>query len=662
MYATVVVLLAALSFWLPALRAVGHRVWPVPLDDVYIHYDFARSWAYGRPSTWIVGNGYSSGGTSLLYPLVLAPGWIVGFRGSWLGIWAALIAVASLIDLARSLRAMVGPRSPMALALPWLLIAVPVLDWNWFSGMETALLGAALGRALLAVRRAEASPPGARSRAAWAAGGWLTLLPAVRPETTPLALALSVAVAHASGPRSPLPILARAALPTIALVVAQAWLNLVLTGEMTAAGAVRKLVLTDPYRAPVDRAIDVLRNLVRLRTEAFEIALGGAPWCYAPFALLLAAIVHRRTRRLGVALSVGLVASLLLVSLNTTAPFQNLRYAAPALAMLLLGAWLGADAMARRGRAFAAVAALLVAATLVGPSGAWSRQRDHFARASRNIAEQQVEVGRRLGAMDPPPRRVFVGDAGAIPYISGLPALDGLGLGGFRGLPFARASVHGTPAVIELIERLEPKDRPDVLAVYDSWWGDLVPAFGNRVFGVRIEDNVICGADEKVVYDADWSALGPPASATLPNEVFDQLDVADLVDERAHQLQLPGPGSGWVVGSTLQDEGERRFDAGRIVSRGRTLRYVVPEMHWDGEALSIAIRSDGAATVRITSSRPDREGVVTPRPSVELRLLAGQGGKWGEASAALPVTRALDHVEIEAVDGDARIFRIRLMR
>src|SRR5687767_13469159 len=49
--------------------------WSAPLDDVFIHFDFARSAAQGHPFEWISGNGYSSGSTSLIYPFVLAVGY-----------------------------------------------------------------------------------------------------------------------------------------------------------------------------------------------------------------------------------------------------------------------------------------------------------------------------------------------------------------------------------------------------------------------------------------------------------------------------------------------------------------------------------------------------------------------------------------------------------
>ena len=56
--------------------------WSAPLDDVFIHFDYARAAAEGHPFEWFAGNGYSSGNTSLLYPFVLAVGYLAGFHGA----------------------------------------------------------------------------------------------------------------------------------------------------------------------------------------------------------------------------------------------------------------------------------------------------------------------------------------------------------------------------------------------------------------------------------------------------------------------------------------------------------------------------------------------------------------------------------------------------
>src|ERR1700760_4073982 len=105
--------------------------WSAPLDDVFIHFDFARETARGRPFEWSDGAGYSSGGTSLLYPFVLALGYLLGFRRLDLMVWAALVAcvcVFSLLVAARRLCTSL-PRWATYLLPPGVL-AVGALDWS----------------------------------------------------------------------------------------------------------------------------------------------------------------------------------------------------------------------------------------------------------------------------------------------------------------------------------------------------------------------------------------------------------------------------------------------------------------------------------------------------------------------------------------------------
>lgn len=646
--ATLVVGGAGAAFWIAGFRRTG-GAFPVPLDDVYIHFGFARSAALGHPFAWLPENGYSSGGTSLTYPLLLAPGWLLGLRGARLAWLAAAIAVGSIVDLARSLRALSGRHARLvSLTFAALLVSVPLLDWSLFSGMETALFAAVLGRALLAVRGAEDASPTARARAQLRAGAWAALLLATRPESAPLALLLAVSVVHAAGSLRTLPSLGRAFGPLLALLFAQAAANRLLTSEWAAAGAVRKLATASPFVTSLDVAMEVIKNLAALRSQAFEAALGGSRTALLVPLLGLAAALDRRARRLAIPLLLGALGALLLVSLNTTARFQNLRYAAPSLLMLLAAAALGAGAIARRGPLGKLAATVLVTLAIVAPSAAFPRQIEHFARASANIEEQQAEVARRLAAMRPRPRRALVGDAGAIPYLSGVGALDGLGLGGYHDLPFARASVHGVPAVIELVERLAPEERPDVMALYPSWWPGLVDLFGERAFGVKIEGNVICGADEKVVYRADWSTLAPPGEARAG--AADEIDIADLVSEREHDYRSPGPRGGWVIGARLlSPDGRARFDAGRIVPEGKTESFRLRE-GLSGEGV-LVLRTDPGAAARITVS-VERAGQSTPEREVELP--PREPGRWHELRAPLGPVRGGDRVRITARRGAFR--------
>lgn len=653
-----VVLAAGLAFWLPGLVRTG--AWPAPLDDVYIYFGFARSTALGHPLSWVPGNGFSSGATSLLYPLVLAPLWAVGLRGPWLGLGAALVAALSLVDLAGSLARLSGPRGRerhLAWLAPLVVVAVPLLDWSLFSGMETALFAGLLGRALVAVHAAHGARPARRARSQWRAGLWLALLPLARPESLTVAACLAVAVAHGAGALPTLPSLARAGGPAAATLGLQLVANRALTGEWQAAGAIRKLLTEEPHTAPADVAVAVGTNLVVLAHQGLYRALGG-PRGLVPLGLLVAAaLLVPGRRRLAAALVVGAFGALALVCLNGTARYQNYRYVAPTLLALLVVAHLGAVALSRRGKTARALGLALAAALIVAPIGEWARQRDHFARASRNVMQQQGEVARRLAHLEPRPTRVLVGDAGAIPYLSGLPALDGLGLGGYRDLPFARASLHGDAAVVELIERMPPADRPDVMALYPAWWGRLTERFGERLDAVRIDDNVICAADEKVIYRSDWSDLAEPSGASWPGLV-DRLDVADLVEERAHGVAFARE-TGHVVDATRLDaEGRSRWDAGRTIDRGHTLRFRVSTSTKPGA--SLLVRTDAAPTLRDQPmiSVIHANGATTRAPLVADRCDAPE--RWCDRLAEVAL-RPGDEVSLDAAGDDLRVFHVAVL-
>ncbi len=113
--------------------------WSAPLDDVFIHFDYARATARGYPFQWSEGNGYSSGNTSLSYPFVLALGYFVGFRGLLLMKWAAIVACASILAFLLATAKLTAPFGRWAkYLLPPAVLCVGALDWSLFSGMENA--------------------------------------------------------------------------------------------------------------------------------------------------------------------------------------------------------------------------------------------------------------------------------------------------------------------------------------------------------------------------------------------------------------------------------------------------------------------------------------------------------------------------------------------
>lgn len=640
-----IVILVGLAFWIPGFRRTG-GTFPIPLDDVYIHFAFARSAALGHPFEWTIGNGYSSGGTSVTYPLVLAPGWLLGFRAEKLAYFAAFIACLCLFDVCRSIRTLLPSRAGFVpWCVPLVLLAVPLADWSFYSGMETALFAAVLGRFVVGAQKTFSVDSAHRASAQTMAGFWGALVVATRPEAAALVLPMGISMVYGAKSLGTMASLLRSLGPMSLFLGLQATANFVFTSEISQAGAVRKLVGTNPYITPPEIAIEVLKNLIVLQTQAFDAALGGRPWSLILLFFVVAAIAQRRSRPLALPLTLGAVGMLLLVSLNTTARYQNFRYAVPSLLALLIVSLLGMGALALQNR-FARIFALVGTTLLIfAPFRHFAKQIDHFARSSGNIEEQQATVARKLAEQTPLPRRVFVGDAGAIPYLSGIPGIDGLGLGGYHDFPFARASVHGIPAVIELIERLPESDRPDVLAIYPTWWSDIVNgSFAKERFTVHIEDNVICASPDKVVYSADWSTLTP--ANEVRRGTSDELDIGDLVSERAHEYSFSRPRGGWIIGTTLKDpEGNLRYDAGRIIPEGQSERFIL-QLTGQSRPVVFVFRTDADVMGKISIEGIRAGNVVFRR---EVTVEAREGDAWNEPAVSLPDVMGGDTLRITAV-------------
>jgi len=627
--------------------------WSAPLDDVFIHFDFARETARGHPFQWSEGAGYSSGGTSLLYPFVLGVGYLLGFRKLELMAWAAVVAcvgVFALLIAARRLFAAL-PRWTSYLAPPAVL-CVGALDWSLFSGMEVALFLALWGGALIAwddLSSAAHSAERSLGKPAALLGAWGAALVATRPEGVAalLVLALSaVWLARSRGLRRVVELLALCGAPALLVLVLHSVANRLLTGESTAAGALVKLELHHPFL----NALDVWNAwLFFLKYQVLRVthyhftdlpAFGWIAW-----ALAAVPVFFRSTRRAALVLWASSASWVMIVALNGQVRWQNERYTMPAVAWLLLCSGLGlalllSRAAAQRNRSNVLGAALALLATGGFVFHQLPRFREQvwfFGRASRNILDQHLTAGeliRRNAALHS--KRVLVGDAGAIPYASDVPALDVIGLGGFHGLPFARATRINIASAIELIERIPPADRPDLLALYPGWWGDFPLWFGTRVAEVPVRGNVICGGASKVLYRPRWEPLdrsGVPFSLAPSERVLDSVDPADLVSEKEHHYALSEPHIGQVFMKLLPDPkhpNEDLWDAARVVPAGVSESFTLRNLRPD-KALVLLLRS--AATVK---TEFDVEVLGAPATRVILEPSDG----WLETRVVLPAPHA----------------------
>jgi hypothetical protein len=714
---------SARAFYGYMLKQTGGE-WSAPLDDVFIHFDYARATALGHPFEWTVGNGYSSGNTSLTYPFVLAVGWWLGITGRELMKWAAVVAAMSVFGTILAARRLFieSARDDAGRLLSYLLppafVSVGALAWSLWSGMEVAFFLGTWAIALTAWLRLEGAARrdvASQNRLALWLGVAGALLVGTRPEAALTIAIFGTAAAQAhrhEGLKHALSLLLRIAVLPATVLALQAVVNKLFTGESSANGAIVKLALNHPFMTPDEKLADwsfnatyaALRNLDyhfaspsgdRLAewVDSWEHAprvlvhLAKTAWWAGviPVALAALPLCFARTLRIALVLWAQIVAWVLVVALNGQVRWQNERYVMPAVAWVLILAALGVSvALRARASAFGAkrerplrpllvptlIAGALIAQTVAilmrapGTPPAFGlpwlfalacalplfvvlrsrpvrgivvaallvfacdhqtpKMRDQkwfFGRASRNIRDQHLTLGRYLA--DLAPKRVLVGDAGAILYESNRPGLDIIGLGGYKKFPFARAGVHGLAATIELIERMPEADRPDVLAIFPTWWGILPTWFGKRVLRrFPVEGNVICGGYEHVAYEADWHWLNTgdrmrwkPSSrdgAASSMRLRTVVDVADLMSEKSAGYTFSSPANGWTDLRVLPDpdeprhdmlDGGRRIVAGhweafraRRLTRGQPFYLIVRTAQEERSTMRVTIQGRNAGT------------------------------------------------------------------
>jgi hypothetical protein len=653
-----VVLYVAAAFYGYMLFQTG-GTWSAPLDDVFIHFDYARATARGYPFQWVEGNGYSSGNTSLTYPFVLALGYAIGFKGLTLMVWAAVVAAASTVGFLVITGALLAPLGRWAkYLLPPAVLSLGALDWTLFSGMENALhLAIWAGFLAIILRLERAIQRGLQlQRLGWAAGACGVVLFFTRPESVVCIAASGIFVAtivlqRGGTKRQAFLTLVRVGLPAALALVLQMFVNRSLTGEWSANGAIAKLAINNPYMTATEKweQYKFLLSYVVLRNTQHHFA-DVLPWGWLVPAVALVPLAIRSLRRYAILLWVQVIAWLAIVSMNGQVRWQNERYTMAAVAWLMVLATMGLAAIAssvgpagvpRAARGWLSpselVARLLRVSIAAGLAGLyWLHQapnfRDQvwfFGRASRNIRDQHIVAGTILAQLAP--KRVLVGDAGALMYASDRPGLDLIGLGGYHKLPFARAGLHGLGASLELIERMPSQDRPDVMAIYPSWWGSLPGIFGRRFTEVVVTGNVICGGASKVLYRADWSALegsNRPRSLQRGEVVVDELDVADLVSERDHDYGSSLPRPGFVDFRVLADPAEPQaelFDAGRSIPAGQR------------ERARLRMPARGGRLIARAARGPTVQSIAVRANGRELgRLAVPHGTGFYESSVALP--------------------------
>lgn len=240
----------------------------LPLDDAYIFVRFAEQLGRGHPLEWTDGVP-SSGATSLVHLLLLAPGQLGGdlglaVRWSQFAGWLTLIALGfASLRLFRS----IGLVGLTALAGATTVVLAGPIAWGAMAGMESALNAAAMLLACSLLSDLSRLHHPASRRRILSLVALLGLLPWVRPENGLLAAAavgFLLLVPAARGHRRLVP---SALLPGAALATVYWWL----TGTAKPAGILAKSITEFPF---VDLAATVEIYGFNLLSKVLPVYLG----------------------------------------------------------------------------------------------------------------------------------------------------------------------------------------------------------------------------------------------------------------------------------------------------------------------------------------------------------------------------------------------------
>jgi hypothetical protein len=568
----------------------------LPLNDAYIHLQYAWQAARGQFMQYNPGDTPTSGATSLLYMLLLALGFLAGLSKETmpaavlvLGVALYVISSVTLADLARRTARQLGLDEKVAtLAAIILFAGSGWMAWSFLSGMETGLLIALVSVTLWAQLT--------RRLTLMAIASGLAAL--TRPEAALLPLVILAAEIAFRDRDARWPMRRAAGMAAaLGLAVVPVGVNYFFTGSFSASGLSAKSLFT---LVPFEWSAIVSgwgTSLMEVWVRLFGGLSSDGHWHTFPLLQIVAAasaVVLARNpggRRLAFICAAWLVLGTAATATLQTATWHHYRYQMPFYPALVLLVSLAGGRLAAtwlRGQRAAAL-------TLLVPLVVWSAYSildfsKEYSRDTQTAAQMQLPLALWLREHTPAGARVAVHDIGIVRYFSERATIDVVGL---TTTGMAPAYRNGPGSLLEAFERLEP----DFYAVYPNlappYFGiSSAPALlGQELFQVHVPNysRVTSAGDRQVITQPDWSKTTMAEAPQQPSTqlelagltLVDHIDVADLLDEQAHGYAWwdQGEPAGFPTDARVmayrQDPTLTLADGGRVLTGGESFSLAV---------------------------------------------------------------------------------------
>jgi len=657
-----------------------------PLDDTFIHFQYAKQLIRGRVLTFNDGDSPTTGATSLLYLVVLSPGWLLGLRGIHLLIWAWILSgtfhlvggatVFSCINRITSNR-------PLAYTGMAAFLVNGHMLWGAYSHMEIGLFSMLVLLTLNAVigmeggigliteptertekqeglntehtertegeegfntehtERTEMAPV-PRSLLIWG-----SLMALVRPEGTIMAGGLFLWLlwrhlgAHPGGFFSSLPARlwrARRLAWPLAAGVGMILLFVALTGRLGTNANLKSHLMMLPHDAGryLETSVGWLPMTVQILMEKWPRTLSPLITLLMLLGLGGWAASGSRLRRPGAgALVLGWLALLTLFYAFMFARRDHFdRYYLPYFGLTVVTMWWCLGDVGRRLpklRFAPVVVGALVLLMMVPHTRFWAKR---YGDNCRDLVQQHFKVADWLAKNTPPNSRIMVNDAGAIPYLSKRYTHDVVGLASNAFYKLKKIIPFSDAPAWEALEDLP--NRPHYTVAYPEW---IPQMYRFRVFetvkSFPLRNRTMVANEIKVVWKMRWDLLLD--SAVAPGKTgkpVDRLDVAFIRSEKEHDYERLDRDTPRGVVLQHPHRGKALIDGGRVVVKGE--QFVLKATPNRAATLMLRVRGHEALDLRV---RVNAAAPLTWKASPG-------GGTFSVASLSIPASH-IDDDEIE---------------
>lgn len=615
----------------------------MPLDDVYIHFQYARTFAEGTPYVYNTGEDPTSGATSFIYPILLSIGYLIGFKGLALGTYAMFlgavflaVSMRLLIDLAQQFKIPIWGGYLLSVGFA----VSGAITWHFHSGMETGLMMMLTLATLSTLWRDDPR--------------WIAitsaLLALTRPEGTIMSLIVIVCygaklVVNPTTRKQALWLL----LPLSALFI-QPIVNIIITGSSSASGGQAKSILnTVPFF--LEAVITRIWNNFQQMWAEFMIDSAYTLILLFPTAFMGLMTLIRRRPVIGWIVLGWFLAVSAGVSTLDTAFWHFKRYQMPLIAVMYpLSAYaLVALSRSLEKRKPALKYAMLLVVAIMAVSAITNGFE--FLRLYRvnvqNVIAQPYPMAEWLRENTPTDARIAVHDVGMMRYIGERSTVDMVGLTTPSAAPYWQ---NGPGSVGEFLLNT----RPDYVAAYTDarGLGYLVETplynYGDALAGFtaiyNLADNVAVGAEYQGIYAIDWETIDnypasvpyqPSITSHINGSPIAQVNIADLTSEESvtYHVEYSTPLEGFTtefyslpyIDCDLDDC--TITDGGRIINGTETFTFVVPDEYIGHDLLLISrVHPTESTALDITANGED----------IGQRQIIQQAGQWLEIGTIIP--------------------------